>query len=95
MIYSAQYFRSRVCVLFSVQQSYKALSLLVHPDRAGGGSDATEKFQVLSQVYNVLMSPQERSTYDCEKFVVIVSEEDYSKAKGLYAGKYSTTQHMY
>lgn len=78
-----------------MQQSYKALSLLVHPDRAGGGSDATEKFQVLSQVYNVLMNPQERLTYDCEKFVVIVSEEDYSKAKMLYAGNYLAIQNVY
>lgn len=86
MICASQF--SLFCVLLSVQQSYKALSLLVHPDRAGGGFEATEKFQVLGQVYKVLMSTQERMTYDQEKFVYIVSEEEYQKAKMLYSGNY-------
>lgn len=75
-----------LCVFLSVQQSYKALSLLVHPDRTGGGSEATEKFQVLGQVYDVLMNSPKRMTYDDEKFVVIVSEEKYTEAKTLYTG---------
>lgn len=81
------------CILpilyFLVQNSYKYLSLLVHPDRAANDPEATEKFQVLGQVYAVLMCEQKRHIYAMEKSVLIVSDEEYAKCKMLYAGENS------
>lgn len=69
-----------------MSQSYKYLSFLMHPDRASTDSEATEKFQIIAQIYAVLSDPEKRQMYDLEKFVIIASDEIYAKARDLYAG---------
>lgn len=71
---------------FLVQHSYKLLSLLVHPDRAANDPEATEKFQILNQVYTVLISQNKRQLYEIEKSVFILSDEEYLECKMNYAG---------
>lgn len=58
----------------------------MHPDRAPYDPEATEKFQILGQIYAVLMSPEKRKMYEIEKSVVVVSDEEFAKCKMLYAG---------
>ncbi|CAG10064.1 unnamed protein product, partial [Tetraodon nigroviridis] len=47
-----------------VRRSYYKVSLKVHPDRAPEDPLATEKFQVLGQVYAVLSDTEQRAVYD-------------------------------
>uniref|UniRef100_A0AAY4CZK8 DnaJ homolog subfamily C member 9 n=1 Tax=Denticeps clupeoides TaxID=299321 RepID=A0AAY4CZK8_9TELE len=47
-----------------LRRGYYKMSLLVHPDRAAGDTQATEKFQVLGKVYEVLKDQEQRSIYD-------------------------------
>ncbi|KAG5280339.1 hypothetical protein AALO_G00087990 [Alosa alosa] len=47
-----------------VRRGYYKLSLQVHPDRAQGDELATEKFQVLGKVYDVLKDKDQRAVYD-------------------------------
>lgn len=80
------FFSQLVCFrLFSVQQSYKLLSRLVHPDRTRN-SESTEKFQVLTQIYSVLMCQEKLKMFEIEKYVLILSDEEYTKSKMHYAG---------
>lgn len=71
--------------LLLVQHSYKLLSLLVHPDRTSD-TEATEKFQVLNQIYKVQMCQEKFRLYEVEKFVLILSDEEYAKSREHYAG---------
>ncbi|XP_075931904.1 dnaJ homolog subfamily C member 9 [Anarhichas minor] len=47
-----------------VRRSYYKVSLKVHPDRAPEDPLATEKFQVLGQLYAVLNDKEQRAVYD-------------------------------
>ncbi|KAF5893879.1 dnaJ subfamily C member 9, partial [Clarias magur] len=47
-----------------LRRGYYKLSLQVHPDRAPGDQQATEKFQVLGKVYAVLSDKEQRAIYD-------------------------------
>lgn len=84
LIFSCSNWNALDCVL-PVQHSYKVLSLLVHPDRTSD-PEATEKFQALNQIYTVLMCQEKRQMYEIEKFVLILSDEEYAKCKMHYAG---------
>lgn len=46
-----------------IKKSYRKLSLQVHPDR-NKAPDAKEKFQKLSEAYEVLSDPEKRTIYD-------------------------------
>ena len=49
-----------------IKKAYFRLSLQVHPDRVAEEErkEATKKFQVISQVYNILSSAEKRALYD-------------------------------
>jgi len=50
-----------------VKKAYYKASLLYHPDKApadGDKSESTEKFQVLSKVYTILVDKDKRDVYD-------------------------------
>lgn len=47
-----------------VRHGYYKVSLQVHPDRAQGDELATDKFQVLGKVYEVLKDKENRAIYD-------------------------------
>ncbi|XP_058263263.1 dnaJ homolog subfamily C member 9 [Hemibagrus wyckioides] len=47
-----------------LRRGYYKLSLQVHPDRAPGDQQATNRFQVLGKVYAVLSNKDQRAVYD-------------------------------
>jgi DnaJ-class molecular chaperone len=47
-----------------IKKSYRRLSLLYHPDRNKGNSEATLKFQKINEAYEVLGDPDKRKEYD-------------------------------
>ncbi|KAH8295497.1 hypothetical protein KR018_012313 [Drosophila ironensis] len=63
-----------------VKKAYHKLSLLVHPDRVPEEQkeEATEKFKVLSKLYQVLTNDQKRALYD-EQGVIDDDDEGESK----------------
>jgi DnaJ-class molecular chaperone len=50
-----------------IKKSYRKLSLKWHPDRNGGNSEATEKFQKLNEAYEKIGTPENKYKYDMEK----------------------------
>jgi len=44
--------------------AYRKLALEWHPDRNNGDTESTEKFQLISEAYTVLSSPDDRKQYD-------------------------------
>lgn len=70
------------------------MSKLLHPDRCTGDQHATEKFQSLQKVYDILMDTKKRQMYDSngtvefdEKCTTIVTDEQLSQCKQNYAGE--------
>lgn len=47
-----------------IKKSYRRLSLLYHPDRNKGNSDATLKFQKINEAYETLSDPEKKREYD-------------------------------
>lgn len=47
-----------------IRRSYYKVSLQVHPDRAPGDLQATEKFKALGKLYAVLSDKEQRAIYD-------------------------------
>lgn len=60
------YIKNKSYLLIAVKKAYYKLALKVHPDKVTGKekSAATEKFQLLSKLYQVLSNPKKRSVYD-------------------------------
>lgn len=63
-----------------VKKAYHKLSLLVHPDRVPEEqkAEATEKFKVLSKLYQVLTDTQKRALYDEQG---IIDDDDDGDSK--------------
>ncbi|KAH8388343.1 hypothetical protein KR093_004508 [Drosophila rubida] len=61
-----------------IKKAYHKLSLLVHPDRVPEAqkAEATEKFKVLSKIYQVLTDAQKRGLYDEQG---IIDDDDEGK----------------
>lgn len=55
-----------ICIALPVKKSYHKLSLKVHPDRVSEEEkkEATEKFKIVSKIYDVLTDTSKRSLYD-------------------------------
>ena len=49
-----------------IKKAYRTLSLEFHPDR-NSSTEATEKFQEISQAYETLSDPQKKEEYDFEQ----------------------------
>ena len=47
-----------------IRKAYKRLSLDLHPDKNLNDPSAAERFQVVSEAYNVLVNPETRTLYD-------------------------------
>ncbi|EDV49549.2 LOW QUALITY PROTEIN: uncharacterized protein Dere_GG17234 [Drosophila erecta] len=63
-----------------VKKAYHKLSLLVHPDRVPEEqkAESTEKFKVLSKLYQVLTDTQKRALYDEQG---LIDDDDESESK--------------
>ncbi|EDV93767.1 J domain-containing protein CG6693 [Drosophila grimshawi] len=61
-----------------IKKAYHKLSLLVHPDRVPEAQkeESTEKFKVLSKIYQVLTDPAKRALYDEQ---AIIDDDDEGK----------------
>lgn len=61
-----------------IKKAYHKLSLLCHPDRVPESQkvESTEKFKVLSKIYQVLTDPQRRGLYDEQG---IIDDDDEGK----------------
>lgn len=61
-----------------IKKAYHKLSLLCHPDRVPEAQkvESTEKFKVLSKIYQVLTDPQRRGLYDEQG---IIDDDDEGK----------------
>ncbi|TDG49527.1 hypothetical protein AWZ03_004018 [Drosophila navojoa] len=61
-----------------IKKAYHKLSLLVHPDRVPDAQkdESTEKFKVLSKIYQVLTDSQKRAVYDEQG---IIDDDDEGK----------------
>jgi DnaJ-class molecular chaperone len=47
-----------------IRKSYRRLSMLYHPDKNGNSQESTEKFQKISEAYEVLSDPERKREYD-------------------------------
>ncbi|EDW38392.1 GL12034 [Drosophila persimilis] len=63
-----------------IKKAYHKLSLLVHPDRVPEDQkeESTEKFKVLSKIYQVLTDTQKRALYDEQG---VIDDDDDAEAK--------------
>lgn len=61
-----------------IKKAYHKVSLLVHPDRVPEAQkeESTEKFKVLSKIYQVLTDPQRRALFDEQG---IIDDDDEGK----------------
>merc|ERR1712168_231351 len=65
-----------------IKRGYYKQSLKVHPDRVGEDEkeSATEKFQILGKVYNILSDKDKRAVYD-ESGEICDEDEDSSEKR--------------
>ena len=47
-----------------IKKAYRVLSLIHHPDRNNNSQESTEKFQKISEAYEVLSDPEKKKEYD-------------------------------
>jgi len=47
-----------------IKKSYRRLSMMYHPDKNGNSQESTEKFQKISEAYEVLGNPEKKQDYD-------------------------------
>ena len=47
-----------------IKKSYRRLSMIHHPDKNGNSQDSTEKFQKISEAYEVLGNAEKKKEYD-------------------------------
>jgi DnaJ-class molecular chaperone len=47
-----------------IKKAYRKLSMLYHPDKNGNSSESTEKFQKISEAYEVLGDAEKKKDYD-------------------------------
>ncbi|MBW1986916.1 MAG: J domain-containing protein [Deltaproteobacteria bacterium] len=50
-----------------IKRAYRHLALKYHPDKNPGQLWAEEKFKLVSEAYGVLIDPQKRHCYDCQR----------------------------
>jgi len=47
-----------------IKKAYRKLSMVHHPDKNGNSQESTEKFQKISEAYEVLGTPEKKKEYD-------------------------------
>ena len=47
-----------------IKKAYRKLAMQYHPDRNGGSKEAEERFNEVTEAYDVLRDPQKRAAYD-------------------------------
>lgn len=47
-----------------IKKAYRKLSMLYHPDKNGNSSESTEKFQKISEAYEILGDAEKKKEYD-------------------------------
>lgn len=57
-----------------LRKAYRRKALTLHPDKNQDSPEATEKFQLLQQAYEVLSDPHERAWYDSHRDQILRGE---------------------
>lgn len=75
-----------------MHKAFRALSLINHPDHNADSDHATEQFQVLVKVHDLLMCPDSRKIYDDTgkvgaPSIFVVSDDDFQECKRSYQGR--------
>mmetsp|Transcript_21835 Transcript_21835/g.30371 ORF Transcript_21835/g.30371 Transcript_21835/m.30371 type:complete len:269 (+) Transcript_21835:46-852(+) len=68
-----------------IRKAYRQLALKLHPDRNQGDEEATQKFQTLQRVFEVLSDPEKRKVYDQTGSIEDSEELAGEKFNDLYA----------
>ncbi|MBW7997827.1 MAG: molecular chaperone DnaJ [Candidatus Glassbacteria bacterium] len=70
-----------------IKKAYRKLAVKYHPDKNPGDKEAEEKFQEVSEAYEVLNKPDKRAQYD--RFGHAGAFSGAGRASGGYGGGYS------
>jgi DnaJ-class molecular chaperone len=72
-----------------IKKAYRKLSMLYHPDKNGNSSESTEKFQKISEAYEVLGDAEKKKAYD------MTQNNPFFKMMGLNQSMGPNTGHMH
>ncbi len=75
-----------------IRKAYFKLAVKVHPDRNPDDAQATERFQSLQKIYEVLMDPEKRRIYDqtgCLDDEDMLSEEKFESLYEYYKKQFN------
>lgn len=66
----------------------------MHPDKADGSTETTERFQILQNAYEILINEEKRKSYDVRGIITIdqsksyvVSDTQFQNCRKKYGGK--------
>ena len=71
-----------------IKKAYRRLSMIHHPDKNGNSQESTEKFQKISEAYEVLGTPEKKKEYDMTQnnpFFKMMSQQGLNPNQGMNA----------
>ena len=69
-----------------IKKAYRKLSMIHHPDKNGNSQESTEKFQKISEAYEVLGTPEKKKEYDMTQnnpFFKMMSQQGLNSNQGM------------
>jgi DnaJ-class molecular chaperone len=69
-----------------IKKAYRKLSMIHHPDKNGNSQESTEKFQKISEAYEVLGTPEKKKEYDMTQnnpFFKMMSQQGMNSNQGM------------
>ena len=69
-----------------IKKAYRKLSMIHHPDKNGNSQESTEKFQKISEAYEVLGTPEKKKEYDMTQnnpFFKMMSQQGLNPNQGM------------